>query len=412
MGPPQPPDHCRATGMGFRGAGWTTTQIVEYAYDYNNVWIRKVIGNNKTIFIPENYQTTVQIDNGATTHHYLWTPNQQDKLLADTTTSGILWALTDHLGTIRDVLDGNSSTHLIYDAFGNLTSGTNPLLFGYTGKPFDPATNLQNNINRWYDATIGRWLSTDPIGFIAGDSNLYKYVKNTVLQFSDILGLMHNYTINAINNCFALKLMDFGGVQYRIGQIIQMKSMAQMASSIFIEAAFLGITLPKDLLGKITISTLERVLQELLKNKVNGSSPQANEIREAVIGIIGDSIEDVSPLVPLVTQLMQNSMNYKSSECQLRVISYEQKPTSKLMGERVQCIFYYCAKIKGWLFPSITSWSLSGSCHYTCKDGLNRTESTTCCKNNRPAYLGTDYSASGSGTRDCNSIVLNYRERK
>jgi len=54
---------------------WETVQIVEYAYNYNNVWIRKVIGTDKTIFIPENYQTTVQIDNGTTTHHYLWTPN-------------------------------------------------------------------------------------------------------------------------------------------------------------------------------------------------------------------------------------------------------------------------------------------------------------------------------------------------
>ena len=183
---------------------WTTVQIVEYSYDYNNVWIRKTLDTNgdgiadsKTIFIPENYQTTVQLDDTdltdatgpVVTHHYLWTPNQQDKLLADTTASGILWALTDHLGTIRDVLDGNSSTHLIYDAFGNLTSGTNPLLFGYTGKPFDNATNLQNNINRWYDATIGRWLSTDPIGFEGNDTNLYRYVGNSPLTHIDITGL-------------------------------------------------------------------------------------------------------------------------------------------------------------------------------------------------------------------------------
>ncbi|MBQ2820480.1 MAG: hypothetical protein IJF17_02720 [Thermoguttaceae bacterium] len=85
-------------------------------------------------------------------------------MLADTTTNGILWSLTDHLGTVRDII-GNTTTHLICDAFGSLTSGTNPLLFGFTGKAFDTDTNLQNNINRWYDALIGRWLSTDPIGF-------------------------------------------------------------------------------------------------------------------------------------------------------------------------------------------------------------------------------------------------------
>ena len=178
---------------------WETVQVIEYTYDYNNIWIRKTVGNNSTIFIPENYQTTVQIDNGTTTHHYLWTPNQQDKLLADTTSIDVLWSLTDHLGTICDVL-GTTSTHLIYDAFGNLTSGTNPLLFGYTGKAFDNDTHLQNNINRWYDATIGRWLSTDPIGFNGNDTNLYRYV--------------YNYPINAF---------DFNGLALKLGIIQQQK---------------------------------------------------------------------------------------------------------------------------------------------------------------------------------------------
>ena len=168
---------------------WSTVQIVEYTYDHNNIWIRKTIGDSKTIFIPENYQTAVQIDNNTVSHHYLWTPNQQDKLLADTTTTGVSWSLTDHLGTIRDILSATETTHLIYDAFGNLTSGTNPILFGFTGKAFDTDTNLQNNINRWYDATIGRWLSIDPIGFEGNDTNLYRYVSNSVFTKLDVWGL-------------------------------------------------------------------------------------------------------------------------------------------------------------------------------------------------------------------------------
>jgi len=194
-------------------ATWTTVQIVEYAYDYNNVWIRKTVDTNgdgtadsKSIFIPEAYQTAVQLDDtdltdsaGPTvTHHYLWTPNQQDKLLADTTTTDVLWSLTDHLGTIRDIL-GSEDAHLIYDAFGNLISGTNPLLFGYTGKAFDTATNLQNNINRWYDVKIGRWLSTDPIGFSGGYDNLFKYVANNPVSATDPSGLVLNSIINYID---------------------------------------------------------------------------------------------------------------------------------------------------------------------------------------------------------------------
>ena len=187
---------------------WTTVQIVDYTYDYNTVWIRKVLDSNgdgtadsKTIFIPENYQTVIQIDNGTISHHYLWTPETQDKLLADTTADGVLWSLTDHLGTVRDVVQQTSTglvvpAHIIYDAYGNVVSCTNfegetisnPILFGYTGKAFDTSTQLQNNINRWYDSTVGRWLSTDPIGFEGNDTNLYRYVDNQVLLFFDTYG--------------------------------------------------------------------------------------------------------------------------------------------------------------------------------------------------------------------------------
>ena len=58
--------------------------------------------------------------------------------------------------------------HLIYDAFGKVTSESNPAvdsLFLFTARPFDANTGLQNNLNRWYDARVGRWLSEDPIGF-------------------------------------------------------------------------------------------------------------------------------------------------------------------------------------------------------------------------------------------------------
>ena len=196
---------------------WETVQIVEYAYDYNNVLIRKVldangdgISDSKTLFLPENYQTAVQLDDAdlsdstdaTVSHRYLWMPQNQDKLLADVSPTETLWTLTDHLGTIRDIIQNTPSgllvpAHVIYDAYGNVLSckdayGTdvsNPVLFGFTGKYFDSDTQLQNNVNRWYDSITGRWLSTDPIGFEGNDTNLYRYVGNTCVKFLDTNGL-------------------------------------------------------------------------------------------------------------------------------------------------------------------------------------------------------------------------------
>ena len=214
---------------------WQTVQIIEYAYDYNNIWIRKTLDTNgdgtpdsKSIFIPENYQTTVQLDDtdlsdnvdAPVTHHYLWMPNQQDKLLADTTNTTILWSLTDHLGTIRDILSTTETTHLIYDAFGNLISGTNPILFGYTGKAFDPDTALQNNINRWYDSTVGRWLSTDPMGFNGSDTNLYRYVGNRTIDSCDVMGLqIQNPFKNVKEQPRKIFENELGRIKSRIDQI-------------------------------------------------------------------------------------------------------------------------------------------------------------------------------------------------
>lgn len=48
---------------------------------------------------------------------------------------------------------------------------------------------LQNHIDRWYELTIGRWLSEDPIGFVAGDENLYSNVGSSPINAVDPMGL-------------------------------------------------------------------------------------------------------------------------------------------------------------------------------------------------------------------------------
>ena len=63
-------------------------------------------------------------------------------------------------------------------------------MFRYTGRPFDDITGSQNNLNRWYAPSIGRWLSVDPIGFKAGDANLYRYVGNSPPHRADPYGLV------------------------------------------------------------------------------------------------------------------------------------------------------------------------------------------------------------------------------
>ncbi|MCG8449056.1 MAG: hypothetical protein MI725_05690, partial [Pirellulales bacterium] len=137
---------------------------------------------------------------GNVSNRYLWAP-AVDQLLADEHTGGnVLWALTDHLGTVRDLVDSSGvvENHTTYDAFGNVTSETDAAvdeLFGYTGRAFEEATGLQNNLNRWYDAAVGRWVNEDPIGFDAGDANLFRYAGNGPIIAIDPDGL--NWLVSA-----------------------------------------------------------------------------------------------------------------------------------------------------------------------------------------------------------------------
>src|SRR5690606_15572785 len=80
---------------------------------------------------------------------------------------------------------------ITYDSFGNIVVQTNAAAgdrFTYTGREFDSELDLYYYRARYYDAHLGRFLSQDPIGFGAGDANLYRYVGNQPLIYVDPSG--------------------------------------------------------------------------------------------------------------------------------------------------------------------------------------------------------------------------------
>ncbi len=117
-----------------------------------------------------------------------------DQILAQESANGdVQWMLTDHLGTVRDLVNNNGAVvnHIKYDSYGNVISESNPAVktrYKYTGREFDAETEMQYNRARYYDAAIGRFLSEDPIGFAGGDANLYRYVGNSPISYRDPLG--------------------------------------------------------------------------------------------------------------------------------------------------------------------------------------------------------------------------------
>ena len=197
---------------------------VDNIYDMYNRWIGKDVdsdGNGTTDvyerYVWDNNQIALQFndensdgdaaDVDELTHRYLWAGT--DSLLADEKVTAVasegnnLWALNDHLGTSRDVVDYDDATdtttvknHRTFDAFGNVITESDSSvdqLFGFQGKPFESISGLQfhgqkGSKARWYYALAGDWMSNDMIGFASGDANLYRAFGNDPVNSVDPTG--------------------------------------------------------------------------------------------------------------------------------------------------------------------------------------------------------------------------------
>jgi RHS repeat-associated protein len=113
---------------------------------------------------------------------------------AGLTNAGVAFYLTDHLGSVRDLMDSNGviQDHIDYDGYGNATHTT--IAFadsrGFASGEYDYDTKQEHFGARYYDPSTGRWTSQDPLSFGGGDSNLYRYVGNNATNRVDPSGLV------------------------------------------------------------------------------------------------------------------------------------------------------------------------------------------------------------------------------
>ncbi len=187
----------------------TLTQTVNYGYDAFDHRVRTTIRNaSNVVTLDERFvydgSNLVTVVDGATLNTmqvYLQAgvgQGGQNQVLAEDTVSGgtptTRWAMTDYQGTVRDVLDsdGNPLDHIVYSSFGHIVSqsdSTNAIRIGYAGMVYDTETGLNDDGARYYYAYDGRFMSQDPTGFAAGDTDLYRYVGNSPMDGTDPTGL-------------------------------------------------------------------------------------------------------------------------------------------------------------------------------------------------------------------------------
>ncbi len=128
---------------------------------------------------------------GAPTAHLL--SGGIDKVFTRTDAVGTRSFLTDALGSTLALTDstGTMQTQYTYEPFGNTTlnGSTTTNSFAYTGRELD-GTGLYFYRARYYNPTLQRFVSEDPLGFGGGDVNLYAYVSNSPPNFTDSCGMI------------------------------------------------------------------------------------------------------------------------------------------------------------------------------------------------------------------------------
>ena len=141
------------------------------------------------------------------TNRYLWGQAVDQLLAQETVDDGgvedVLYPVTDNLGSVRSLVeyDGDIVSTYSYDSYGNVTVLVGTITdtrYLFTGQEYDASTGLYYYDARWYDPTIGKFISEDPISFFGGDTNLYRYVGNNPLNYTDSRGWCKDNSVSTL----------------------------------------------------------------------------------------------------------------------------------------------------------------------------------------------------------------------
>jgi RHS repeat-associated protein len=187
----------RLTEVLIKTSGGTTLQDDKFTYDIENRRIGKNTlsgGQSWTAYVDTNPFMDFN-SAGSLLYRYLY-GNAIDFLLGRIDASGnAMWYLTDKLGSVRENTDGSGNVldSITYDTYGNIISETHSSSgdrFKYTSREWDSEIGQYFYRARYFAPSIGRFESEDPLGFSAGDTDLYRYVRNSPISANDATGLL------------------------------------------------------------------------------------------------------------------------------------------------------------------------------------------------------------------------------
>jgi RHS repeat-associated protein len=163
------------------------SDTVTFTYDADGMMVRRNDNGQQTVYLGKLYQHN--LNTGIATRHYTF----GGKLVAlREGNNNVNFLLTDHLGSVTTTLwaDGTVRANLRYDPWGKQrwASQTTPTRYRFTAQRFDDKLGLYDYNARYYDASIGRFISADvivPDPTTPQQFNRYAYALNNPLVYVD-----------------------------------------------------------------------------------------------------------------------------------------------------------------------------------------------------------------------------------
>jgi len=164
------------------------TNSASYTYDALGRRVKRTQGTNVSKFTYDGLDVVLDDDNSTLTKYQNGLGIDDKLKLASGGTSK--YFLVDQLGSTNALTNSSGSVTESnnYDSFGNATNGSFSSRFQYTGRENDALSGLNYYRARHYDSNLGRFVSEDPLGFEAGDVNLFNYVRSNPVSKTDPLG--------------------------------------------------------------------------------------------------------------------------------------------------------------------------------------------------------------------------------
>jgi RHS repeat-associated protein len=177
--------------------------VRNYRYNGKGERTRSWVGSNNntyTLYDEAGHWLGDYVANGTPVQQAIW----MDDLPVGLRTSAagnLTYIEPDHLGSPRVVIEPVANTaiwkwDLKGEAFGATAPEQDPdgngtafnLDMRFPGQRYDATTGINQNYFRDYDASIGRYVESDPVGLVGG-INSYAYVGGNPARFTDAFGL-------------------------------------------------------------------------------------------------------------------------------------------------------------------------------------------------------------------------------